>query len=621
MVIAYAASKLVGGGAEVRCAESLLRRREMLAGGLEVLRPERDRRRAARRAKHCVRMHEISVIGADIILNSPASWQRHRKLERVRNIGIVAHIDAGKTTVTERFLFYAGRIHKIGEVHEGEAPDGLDAAGARARHHHHRRRHHLHLARPRASTSSTRPATSTSPSRSSARCACSTARWWCSTACRRRRAAVGDGVAPGRQVPRAARSPSSTRWIASAPTSPQAVDARSATRLGARPAPIQLPIGAEDKFARRRSIWSAMQALYFSGDEDEAPREDDVPAAMADEVAAAREKLIEAVGRRRRRDRRALPRRAQPIDDEALQGGAAQARPSAASSCRCWRARRCATRACSRCSTPCVDYLPSPLEVPPVTGVDAGHRGADERPPDDKAPFCRAGVQGRDVRGAQDGLPAHLLGRARRRRRGPQRAPRKQREGGAAVLGARQPARARSSAPAPAASSSAMGLKDAATGDTLCVAEGADHPRAHRHLRAGDLARHRGRRRRPRRRSSTSALAKLADEDPTFRVRRGRGDRPDHHPRHGRAAPRHHARPAASASTACDATWAARRSCTARRLGEPADGEARFERVNPEDESDSVRRARRCACARGRAAGRARCAQELPPPPPDCRGR
>ena len=127
---------------------------------------------------------------------NPNSPNRKFPLERTRNIGIAAHIDAGKTTMTERILFYTGMIHKIGEVHEGttvtdwmeqERERGITITSAATtcvwtqkkeegvykifegiKHAH---QHHRHAR-----------ATSISRPKSSARCACSMARSRFSTA-------------------------------------------------------------------------------------------------------------------------------------------------------------------------------------------------------------------------------------------------------------------------------------------------------------------------------------------------------------------------------------------------------------------------------------------------------
>ena len=302
-------------------------------------------------------------------------------IEYVRNIGIIAHIDAGKTTVTERILYFTGRTYKIGEVHDGTAVmDFMDQERERG----------ITIA-----------------------AAATTAEWdghriniidtpghvdFTVEVERSLRVLDGGvvvfdavaGVEPQSEtvwrqadkyrVPRLCFVNKMDRVGADFSRTIEMIK----DRLGMLPVPVQLPIGAEERFSGIIDLIT-MRAWMYSSDRDEAPVEADIPADAQAEAERWRDTMLERISEHDEQImisyleghpvsedeiRKAVRRGTIANEFTPIFGGAALKNMGV-----------------QRLLDGVVDYLPSPVDVPPVV-AHTEDGVAVERPPDDNAPLA-----------------------------------------------------------------------------------------------------------------------------------------------------------------------------------------------------------------------------------------
>jgi elongation factor G len=306
---------------------------------------------------------------------------RSFSLEKTRNIGIAAHIDAGKTTTTERILFYTGRLHRMGEVHEGaatmdwmvqEQERGITITSAATTCFW--QDHRINIIDTPGHVDFTVEV------ERSMRVLDGVVAVFC---------AVG-GVQPQSEtvwrqankyrVPRIAFINKMDRTGADFY---KVVD-KMRERLGANAIPVQIPIGAEQQFAGVIDL-IRMKAIYYQDDLGKESEEREIPAELQDLAIETRERMIEAAVE----------------GDDALMEKYLEGQPITAEEIRAGLRKGtvagkivpvvCGSAFKNKGVQPLLDavvyYLPSPIDVGAVPGVNPKTGAEDERQPSDAAPF------------------------------------------------------------------------------------------------------------------------------------------------------------------------------------------------------------------------------------------
>lgn len=317
---------------------------------------------------------------------------RDYPLERVRNFGIIAHIDAGKTTTSERVLFYTGMTHKIGEVHEGETvTDWMEQERERG----------ITITAAAITCFWHKTDTAKSPEYMYRFNIIDTPGHIDFTAEVKRSLRVLDGAVVVFDGVAGVEPQSETNWrYADDGNVPRICFINKLDRTGASfersyasildrltksAVRIQIPMGAEDQFAGVIDLMK-MKAYYFEGNMGMTIREEEIPAEYAEEAKKYRHELVEKIVEQ---------------DDTLMAAYLEGNEPSAEDLKKTLRKATLAVKiipvmvgsalknkGVQLVLDAVVDYLPSPLDIPPVHGLDPVSGDTLTRHASDEEPFA-----------------------------------------------------------------------------------------------------------------------------------------------------------------------------------------------------------------------------------------